>query len=105
MLKQVLAGQYGLTFMATMYFAMVCGRPVDFNMGWDATSRLGRKMLYMDLQNEDPYCTVLTPPCGPRVHGHLSVWPEVARLERMFWHPEKRLGEFYVSLIGQFEIG
>ena len=54
MLKQVFAGQYGLTFIATMYFAMVCGRPLDINMGWDATSRLGRKMLYMDLQNKDP---------------------------------------------------
>ena len=34
MLKQIFAGQYGLSFMATMY-AMCCGRPLNVNMVWD----------------------------------------------------------------------
>ena len=65
MLKQLFAGQLGLTYMSTMYMSWLCGRPLDLAYGWDAASRDGIMQLSTDMAHEDPYCTVVTHPCGP----------------------------------------
>ena len=65
MVKQLFAGQLGLTLLCTMFLAWPCGRPLDLQYGWDADSRAGIAQVQMELQNEDPYCTVLSHPCGP----------------------------------------
>eukprot|EP00969_Alexandrium_andersonii_P017093 747956-Alexandrium_andersonii.AAC.1 len=65
MLKQLFAGQLGLTMLAVSAFAWNCGRPLDVNYGWDAGSRSGARTLYHDMQLEDPFCTVFSAPCGP----------------------------------------
>ena len=65
MVKQLFAGQLGLTLLCTMFLAWPCGRPLDLQYGWDADSRAGIAQVQMELQTEDPYCTVLSHPCGP----------------------------------------
>ena len=64
-LKQVFAGQMGLTILA-VFHGMVFGIPRDISLdGWDALTPAGRRQLHQDFQQEDPFCTVLTQPCGP----------------------------------------
>ena len=64
-LKQIFAGQMGLTMLAAI-LGVTCGVPLDYNIsGWDATTSQGRKELHRDLVQEDPYCLVITHPCGP----------------------------------------
>ncbi len=65
MLKQLFAGQTGLTYMSAMYLSWACGRPLDLAYGWDAASRKGIVQLNNDMEHEDPYCTVVMHPCGP----------------------------------------
>ena len=64
-LKQVFAGQMGISLLA-FAFGMSIGVPLDIStVGWDASTSAGRKHLHNDLQAEDPYCVVITHPCGP----------------------------------------
>ena len=64
-LKQLFAGQMGLTMMAVL-LGLTCGVPLDFTANeWDATTSKGRKQLHHDLIQEDPYLLVITHPCGP----------------------------------------
>lgn len=64
-LKQLFAGQMGLSLLAVLY-GMSIGVPLDSSSSeWDATSNRGHKWLHIDLQSEDPYVTVITHPCGP----------------------------------------
>ena len=64
-LKQLFAGQMGLSLLAVLY-GMSIGVPLDSSSSeWDATSNRGHKWLHNDLQSEDPYVTVITHPCGP----------------------------------------
>ena len=64
-LKQLFAGQMGLSLMAVLY-GMSIGVPLySSSSDWDATSNRGHKWLHNDLQTEDPYVTVITHPCGP----------------------------------------
>lgn len=64
-MKQVFAGQMGVTLLA-FFFGMSVGVPLDIStVGWDASTSGGRKHLHNDLQAEDPYCVVITHPCGP----------------------------------------
>lgn len=64
-LKQLFAGQMGLSLLAVLY-GMSIGVPLDSSSSeWDATSNRGHKWLHNDLQSEDPYVTVVTHPCGP----------------------------------------
>ena len=64
-LKQVFAGTMGLTILAVLY-GMQFGIPRDICISdWDAATASGKRQLHLDLQQEDPYCTVLTQPCGP----------------------------------------
>ena len=65
MLKQLFAGQLGLTYTRTMHMSWACGRPLDLAYGWDAASRSGIAAVQRDLQAEGSYCAVLTHPCGP----------------------------------------
>ena len=45
---------------------MQFGIPRDICISdWDAATASGKRQLHLDLQQEDPYCTVLTQPCGP----------------------------------------
>ena len=41
MVKQLFAGQLGLTYMCSMFLAWPCGRPLDLQYGWDLDSRAG----------------------------------------------------------------
>lgn len=64
-IKQVFAGQMGITLLA-FFFGMSVGVPLDIStVGWDASTSGGKKHLHHDLQAEDPYCVVITHPCGP----------------------------------------
>ena len=64
-MKQLFAGQMGLTLLLVAYGLSV-GVPLDFSTSnWDATTKNGLRQLNHDFQVEDPYCTVLTQPCGP----------------------------------------
>eukprot|EP00435_Cladocopium_sp_Y103_P058473 s1160_g20.t1 len=64
-LKQVFAGQMGLTILA-VFHGMLFGVPRDISLdGWDALTPAGKRQLHHDFQQEDPFCTVLTQPCGP----------------------------------------
>ena len=64
-LKQVFAGKMGLTLLAVLH-GMTFGIPRDICInGWDAATACGKRQLHLDLQQEDPYCVVLTQPCGP----------------------------------------
>ena len=63
-LKQLFAGQMGLTLLASA-LSYDCAVPLDIHVGWDAASRAGVRRLDLDLQDEDPYATVITHPCGP----------------------------------------
>ena len=64
-LKQLFAGQMGLSLLAVLY-GMSIGVPLDSSSSeWDATSNRGHNWLHNDLQSEDPYVTVITHPCGP----------------------------------------
>ena len=64
-LKQIFAGQMGLTILAILY-GMNVGIPLDSSSSsWDATDKQAMKRVHQDMQSEDPYCTVLTHPCGP----------------------------------------
>ncbi len=65
LLKQIVCGQLGLTFMATMMFGYYCGEPLDIELGWDASTSAGRRYLGSQCLEEDPYFTVVTFPCGP----------------------------------------
>ena len=63
--KQLFAGQMGITLLCVLA-GMSVGVPLDYGIsGWDATAAAGRKQLHNDLRAEDPYLTILTPPCGP----------------------------------------
>jgi hypothetical protein len=64
-IKQLFAGQMGLTVMAALY-GMITGVPLDSSSSsWDATSQGGLARLHKDMAAEDPYLTVITHPCGP----------------------------------------
>ena len=64
-LKQLFAGQMGLTLLAVSLGLRV-GCPLDFSSSsWDASTHEGYKWLCSDLINEDPYLLVITQPCGP----------------------------------------
>ena len=63
--KQLLAGQMGLTVMAALY-GMIIGVPLGASSSsWDATSQHGLARLHKDMAAEDPYLTVITHSCGP----------------------------------------
>ncbi len=42
LLKQLFAGQAGLTFLAAVVFGYVVAEPLDIQWGWDGTTRDGR---------------------------------------------------------------
>ena len=64
-IKQIYAGAMGVTTLAVM-FGMSIGVPLDIEIsGWDGGSAAGKKQLHNDLMVEDPYCVILTQPCGP----------------------------------------
>ena len=64
-IKQLFAGQMGLTTLATLY-GMLVGVPLDSSItSWDATSPTGLTRVHRDMKHEDPYLTVITHPCGP----------------------------------------
>ena len=88
-LKQVFAGQMGLTILA-VFHGMVFGIPRDISLdGWDALTPAGRRQLHQDFQQEDPFCTVLTQPCGPWGIGRGSTSPRVAALLSPSFNCEK----------------
>eukprot|EP00435_Cladocopium_sp_Y103_P023477 s3323_g5.t1 len=63
-IKQLFAGQMGLTVMAALY-GMIIGVPLDSSSSsWDATTPQGLARLHKDMAAEDPYLTVITYPCG-----------------------------------------
>jgi hypothetical protein len=64
-LKQIFAGQMGLTVMA-IFYGMSVGIPLDsLTSDWDATSKKAMPRVHQDMKEEDPYLTVITHPCGP----------------------------------------
>eukprot|EP00434_Breviolum_minutum_P011223 symbB.v1.2.009904.t1/scaffold605.1/size182108/4 len=64
-IKQIFAGQMGITVLAAL-MGMMVGTPLDSSSTtWDATSRNAMKAIHRDMQMEDPYVTVITHPCGP----------------------------------------
>ncbi|CAJ1330013.1 unnamed protein product [Effrenium voratum] len=64
-LKQIFAGQMGLTLLAVA-LGMMVGAPLDSSSSaWDAGTSMGAKQLAQDLKVEDPYVLVITQPCGP----------------------------------------
>ena len=64
-LKQIFAGQMGVSLLAVFYGMMVAS-PLDYNIvDWDATTRQAIKWIHQDMQVEDPYVTIITHPCGP----------------------------------------
>ena len=64
-LKQLFAGQMGLTVLCALA-GMSIGVPLDFSSTqWDATTSTGVKAMNQDLLKEDPFCLVITQPCGP----------------------------------------
>jgi hypothetical protein len=65
LLKQLFCGQLGLTWLAMMCYGYQCGEPLDINLGWNATTRAGRTYMDYQFQSEDPYCVVISGPCGP----------------------------------------
>ena len=67
-LKQLFAGIMGLTFLATVAGWKVA-QPLDLDLGWGASTRTGTRTLNRQLQQEDPYFTVITFPCGPWTAG------------------------------------
>ena len=65
LVKQLFAGQVGLTLTAANA-GYQFGFPLDMvATGWGAATRAGRRNIDPQLENEDPYCVSLTPPCGP----------------------------------------
>lgn len=64
-IKQIFAGQMGITLMAA-FLGMMVATPLDKSIfNWDASSRKALKDIYRDMHLEDPYVTVITHPCGP----------------------------------------
>ena len=64
-IKQIFAGQMGLTVLCALA-GMSIGVPLDIeSTNWDGTTAIGLKALNQDLLKEDPYCLVITQPCGP----------------------------------------
>jgi len=64
-IKQIFAGQMGLT-MAAVLFGMLVGCPLDSSSSpWDATDPTALARVHKDMAAEDPYLTVITHPCGP----------------------------------------
>ena len=51
MVKQLFAGQLGLTYLCAMFLAWPCGRPLDLQYGWDADSRAGIAQVHLELQS------------------------------------------------------
>ena len=39
LLKQLLCGKFGLTFLASMLRGYPCGEPLDIELGWDASTK------------------------------------------------------------------
>jgi len=64
-LKQLFGGRFGLTILACVYSGFPVGKPLDVLDGWDATLRTGQRTMDLQFQSEDPYCTIVTHPCGP----------------------------------------
>lgn len=67
-MKNVFAGQLGLTFLLEVILGLQVGRPLDILPelgGWDATTRTGRRTLNSQMSEDDPYFTIITMPCGP----------------------------------------
>ena len=63
--KQIFAGQMGLTILAALY-GMTIGIPLDYSTSdWDARDGSALRRLHQDLAVEDPYLLVITHPCGP----------------------------------------
>ena len=64
-MKQLFAGQMGLSILCVIA-GMVIGVPLDVtSSNWDASTSARKRLLHNDLQKEDPYCLVITQPCGP----------------------------------------
>ena len=64
-LKQLFAGQMGLSVLAIIV-GLSIGIPLDSSTSmWDANTSSGYKRVCHDLQVEDPYLTVITQACGP----------------------------------------
>eukprot|EP00435_Cladocopium_sp_Y103_P035729 s1670_g9.t1 len=64
-IKQLFAGQMGLT-LAAVVIGMQVATPLDSSSSsWDAGTSAGVKWMNRDMQVEDPYLTVITHPCGP----------------------------------------
>ena len=63
--KQLFAGQLGISLLG-IFIGMSIGIPLDItSSSWDASTAAGRRRLRQDYQVEDPYCTIITHPCGP----------------------------------------
>ena len=52
LLKQLFAGQMGLTFLAMAVMGYPCGTPLDLHTGWNAATRTGTRTLHHQMQNE-----------------------------------------------------
>ena len=65
MVKQLFAGQLGLTHFWVRFLAWQCGKPLDLSFGWGAGSRRGVTALRDDFAREGPYRMVIASPCGP----------------------------------------
>ena len=64
-IKQLFAGQMGLSLLAIM-FGMCIGVPLDVtSSGWNACEKGALQWVNHDMQIEDPYVTVVTHPRGP----------------------------------------
>ena len=70
-LKQLFAGQMGITVLAIM-FGWTTGKPLDLIDGWDGSSRAGSKSLNREMEDEKPTTLVITHPCG--AWGNFSRW-------------------------------
>ncbi|CAK9071730.1 unnamed protein product [Durusdinium trenchii] len=63
--NQLFAGQLGISLLGIL-IGMSIGTPLDIaSSSWDASTAAGRRRLHQDYQVEDPYCTIITHPCGP----------------------------------------
>ena len=62
-LRQLFAGQMGLTFLAAM-MGMAVAAPRDLAEGWNAATKKGQTQYTADIEHERPYVECFTPPCG-----------------------------------------
>ena len=51
-LKQLFAGQMGLTYLAMAVMGYTCGAPLDLHTGWNTATRTGIRILNFQLQDK-----------------------------------------------------